>query len=128
MRKISNHANEKLRKEQFDVLVEIIISIKSRGDLKLFLESFLTASEQAYLSQRLNILRMLAKSFHFMEIKQKINASNGTISNANKLLIDGGDIFKKILLQYKYKLKQTGPQISKSKAHLPESILHHLDK
>jgi Trp operon repressor len=55
MKIVANINNKKLRTEQFNTLVDVLDLIKSREDLKIFLESFLSESEQAYLGQRLNL-------------------------------------------------------------------------
>ena len=124
MKIVANINNKKLRTEQFNTLVDVLDLIKSREDLKIFLESFLSESEQAYLGQRLNIMRMLAKNFNYSQIKDKIHASGSTISNAQKCLDSGGRELLEIVLQYKFK----SPAISEAeeknpfKSHRPGSI------
>jgi len=103
MKKISNFGDKELRKEQFQVLLDVLASMKSKADLKLFVKSFLTESEAAYLSQRLNIMRMLAKNFTYQQIIEKLGVPSNTISKAKLCLDQGEEALKKIVLEYKYK-------------------------
>lgn len=126
MKKVSNIRDEKLREEQFETLIDVLHTIKNRDGLAVFMGSFLTDSEKAYLGQRLNIMRMLAKNFNYLKIKEILKANNGTISHSQKCLDKGGDQLKKIVLQYKYK-----PKVVKAdrgakplaSTHYPGSIL-----
>lgn len=103
MKKISCYKNFELRNDQFEILIDILKSITKRNDLKKFLECFLSKSEIAYLGQRLDIMRMLAKDFSYQQIKDKINASANTISHAKDCLEIGGSDISNILTAYKYK-------------------------
>ena len=106
MRKISNYNDLKLQEEQFDVLCEVFLNIKTDEDMRLCLASFLTKSEKAVLSQRLDIMRMLSKHFSYQDIREKINASPSTIATAKRCLEEGGEDLENILLSYKYGKKK----------------------
>jgi len=105
MRKISTYKDTKLQKEQFEVLVDVLFNVKNKEDMKLCLGSFLTKSEKAVLSQRLNIMRMLSKHFSYQEIRDLINASPSTIATAQRCLEKGGIELMDIFLSYKFKPK-----------------------
>ena len=76
MKICSNIHKEKVRKDQFFVLVDYLVMIKDKKEAIKFLNSFLSDSEKAYLGQRLNIIRMLAKDFSYSDVKEKINAQS----------------------------------------------------
>ena len=106
MRKISTCKDIDLQKDQFNVLVDVLSNINSKEDMTLCLESFLTKSEKAVLSQRLNIMRMLSKHFSYQEIRELISASPSTVATAQRCLEEGGVELKNILLSYRYKSKE----------------------
>jgi len=110
MRKVANIKNKPLREEQLHTLLDVILTIKKNDDLDLFLDCFLTDSEKAFLGQRLNIMRMLAKNFSYTQIKEKLSVSTVTISNAYKCLEKGGELLKSIVLEYKFKPKIKKPK------------------
>ena len=122
MKKISNYNDFELREEQFETLIDILDGCKTRSDLELFIQAFMTSSEKAYLGQRLNIIRMLAKGFSYLQIKEKISASNSTIRHASDCLERGGDVLKSIVLSYKFK-KRKEWDMSINIPHMPGSIL-----
>ncbi len=106
MKMISNYGDKKRREEEFKVLGDIIFGIKTREELTLFLECFLSESEKAYLGQRLDLMRMLAKNFNYQQIREKITPSNSTINNAKRCLDLGGDRLKRVILNYKFKAEK----------------------
>lgn len=126
MRKISNYKNYKLQKEQFEVLCEVLLNVKEKDDMALCLNSFLTKSEKAVLSQRLNIMRMLSKHFSYQDIQNKINASPSTIATAHRCLEEGGEELMDVLLSYKFKpqkkISQNDNRNNFVKPHRPGSI------
>lgn len=103
MKQVSSMSKIKIRNEQFEVLVDIFCLIKNRSEMKKFLQIFLSESESAYLSQRLDIMRMLAKKFNYRQIKEILRVPSPTITHANSCLEAGGKKVKKIILSYKYK-------------------------
>lgn len=112
MRKIINFADKELQKKQFDTLVEIFSRIKTKKEMRLFLSCLLSDSERAYLGQRLNIVRMLAKYFSYAQIKGKLGVPNSTIAFANKIFVGASADFKKIITSYKFKIEQPEPDQS----------------
>lgn len=106
MKIISSYGEKQRREEEFKVLVDVVFGVKTREELTLFLECFLSESEKAYLGQRLDLMRMLAKNFNYQQIRQKITPSNSTINHAQQCLDLGGDQLKKVILSYKYKAEK----------------------
>lgn len=129
MRKISNYSDELLRQEQFDVLIDTIDGTKSKNDLLLLLSCFLTESESAYLAQRLNIMRMLAKNFSYLQISEKISASPSTIATAKRCLEKGGEQLRSVILSYKYRPRASNKTTNNLvHPHMPGNILHNMGK
>ena len=95
MRIAANYNKELIRRNQLNMLVVTLRAINTEKDLILFMKSLITESEMAYIAQRLDIIRMLAKNFNYDHIKKEINVSSGTISHAQTCLDVGGDKFKK---------------------------------
>lgn len=103
MKPIVSYSDKPLREEQFGVFIDLLSLMESRDDIEFLIDSTIMESEKAYICQRLNILRMLAKSFSYSQISDKLGVPPSTISNANKILEFGGERLKKLLLGYKYK-------------------------
>ena len=130
MRKVSNYANKRLHDEQYRVFVDLISKIRNKNELSILLDALLTKSEKVYISQRLNVMRMLAKSFSYDEIQDHINVPKNTISKTNLILQDNGLSLKQVLLKYRfrfpkadeYERKTTGRKIDPNKAHYPGAI------
>lgn len=129
MKKVANIKNEELRKEQLETLVAVLELIRNKDDLQTFIDCFLTDSEKAFLGQRLNIMRMLAKNFSYKKIEEKLHASTVTIANAHKCLEKGGELLKLSVLQYKFKPEEIKKEVKAAsnsqsfiKPHVPGSI------
>ena len=103
MKMVSNYGDPELRTEQLNVFIDVINGLKSKEDLKIFVTSFFTESEKAYLGQRLNIMRMLSKYFTYSQIMNKLHVPNSTISHSSKLLERADEKFKDLVLSYKFK-------------------------
>lgn len=103
MRKVSNYGDIKLRKEQTEVFASIIADINNKDDAKIFIASFFTESEKAFLGQRLNIMRMLVKSFTYLQIKQKLGVPTSTVTSSSKLLEVAKDKFRNLILSYRFR-------------------------
>lgn len=103
MKQVSNMSKSKIREQQFEVMIDIFCLMKDRAEMKKFLQTFLSQSESAYLAQRLDIMRMLAKKFNYRQIKEILRVPSPTITHANSCLGAGGKRINKILLSYKFK-------------------------
>ena len=102
MRVASNIDQPEVRQDQFEMLVNVISSIKDQNDLRDFLKCLITRSELAYLGQRLSIMKMLLQDFNYNQIKGEISTSTGTITHAKLCLDDGGEKIKKLILSCKH--------------------------
>ena len=102
MRISSNIHKPVTRRNQFSMLVEIIYEMGNKKDLSNFLECLLTSSELSYIGQRLDVIKMLAKNFNYIKIKNELNVSNSTIAHAQQCLDLGGDKLIKTILSCKF--------------------------
>ena len=82
MRKIANYGDIDRQEEQFKVLVKLFSELKNAREAEALLQTLLTKSEKAVISQRLAILRMVHKSFKYSDIEEKLKVSPSTITKA----------------------------------------------
>jgi len=101
MRKISSATSKKLQKDQFRVFCDLISKLNKK-EQQIFFEHFLSESEKCYLSQRLNVMRMITRNFSYMDIKTKLHVPNATISRSKDIL-NNNEVFNKVISTYKYK-------------------------
>jgi len=128
MRYIGLHKDLKLREIQIDYFVDLLSECKNKKEIKEFVESVISPSELAYISQRLHIIRLIVEEKSYSEIRDDTGTTSGTI-NATKILIKSID--KKILsFISKFKLKEKPVNSSQhstsnndfAKAHYPGAI------
>ena len=129
MRFIGLHKDLELREIQIDFLTETISKCKNQNEIRIFMENVISASELAYISQRLHIIKLVLNGKTFPEIREEIGTTNGTI-NATKILMKS--MRKKVLLHIaKYKLKEKAKKKNQSikseksnfvNAHIPGAI------
>ena len=105
MRKVGNFKDQELSDEQYFVLMDFIASTKDLVEAEALIKILLTESEIAVISQRLAILRMIAKNFTYSEIEEKIKASTNTIakvvnSKAKEKTLE--KYFDQMLKRYRY--------------------------
>ena len=72
----------------FDQLCTTLSELKSSKDIKLFLQSLLSETEQSVLSKRFAIIRLLNQNKSYEEIEKQLNVSSATISSAASLRSD----------------------------------------
>jgi len=112
MRKIANHGDKKLQRAQYDMLLGLLVKIDKKKEVRIVLDELLTESEKAYLSQRLDVIRMLLMNSSYEEIKNEIGAQMSTISNTKKCIENGGADFRKALVVNKLKRKKVYREVS----------------
>lgn len=137
MRKVGNYKNEELSGEEYLVLVDFIGSARNLVEIEILLKIMLTESEIAVISQRLAILRMIAKNFTYNEIEEKLKVATNTIA---KIVISKSKekslekIFDEMLKRYRYnpekiinKLQQPSNSFTSSGIGI-RSFLHEEEK
>jgi uncharacterized protein YerC len=109
MRKVGNYKNNELSGEEYLVLVDFLGSAKNLPEIETLLKILLTESELAVISQRLAILRMIAKNFTYNEIEENLKVATNTIAkivNSKSKEISLEKIFDEMLKRYRYNLEK----------------------
>jgi Trp operon repressor len=115
MRKVSTFKNSRLQKEQFEVLAKILFSIDKKEIMPSFLSVLLSESERTVISQRLDILRMINKSFSYSQIQERFQTTSNTISraitNCKKCSQKDQDNFYQTISDFKYSNDRTAKTV-----------------
>jgi len=90
-------ANDKLRSEQTDRLVDALLLLENREECYALLEDLLTIREILDLAQRLEVARLLTAKVTYNEIAQRTGVSTATISRVNRSLSYGAGGYQRIL-------------------------------
>lgn len=83
--------NSKLKKENFDFLMEAILTLQTKEECENFFEDLCTIPELKAMSQRLQVAKMLSENRVYSDIVAETGASTATISRVNRSLIYGSD-------------------------------------
>lgn len=70
-----------LKKQNYNLLCQVIADIKNPNEAKEFLASFLSKDELEIISQRLGIVYLLDKGKTYTDIKKDLGVSSTTISS-----------------------------------------------
>ena len=73
----------------FEIFWEYLASLKMPLQIKEFLVSLLSQTEQVMLSKRLAIALLLSKGFNFEEIDETIKVSKSTVGMINRQMLAG---------------------------------------
>ncbi len=73
----------------YDSLVETILSLDSKKDVKAFLDGILTPKEREELPVRLQIVKMLKKGVPQHEIASKLGVGVATVTRGSKEIAKG---------------------------------------
>ena len=92
--------NNKLKKKNFDFLMEAILALKTKEECYDFFEDLCTIPELKAMSQRLQVAKMLSENRVYSDIVKETGASTATISRVNRSLIYGKEgyeiVFKRL--------------------------------
>jgi len=86
VRYIGLHKDLELRDIQIEYFVDLMSKCENKKELKIFIESIMSPSELAYISQRLHIIKLVLDDKSYSEIKDSTGTTSGTI-NATKILM-----------------------------------------
>lgn len=96
-----NRRWEKLSKdEQADLLFDLLQAftlLKNLSDAASFITDLLTRSEVKLLSKRLRIAKLLLSGATYLQIKEQLKVSDGTIAKVAVWLQEKGEGFRKIV-------------------------------
>lgn len=79
------------KNEQTDLLMDALLSLKTREEAYRLLEDMLTVQELKSITQRLEVAVMLRGKVTYQEIAQRTGASTATISRVNRSLQYGAE-------------------------------------
>lgn len=83
--------------EMTDLLLDAVVSVRTRKEANDFLEDLCTVGELFALQQRLAVAKMLKGSATYQEITEETGASTATISRVNRALSYGEGGYHTIL-------------------------------
>ncbi len=78
--------SNKVLQKQFNEVLEVILNIKNKDTLFLFLRDLLSENEIIEFSKRFEIARMLEDWFSYQEIESTTKMSSTTIARVSKYL------------------------------------------
>ena len=85
-----------MSQESIEALYDIILSLNSEDDCKIFFEDLLTNKELENLSQRVEAAKLLKEGNTYIQIIEKTGISNTTLSRVSKSL-KFGEGYKKFI-------------------------------
>ena len=122
MRFIGLHKDLELREIQVNFLTEVISKCKNQKEIQSLVENIISASELAYISQRLHIIKLVLDDKTYPEIKNTTGTTSGTI-NTTKILMKSMN--RRVLAQIaqcKFKDKpRKKNKVQPGKKHLAEA-------
>lgn len=121
MAKAKTEVQEKEYYKDIYFFYEIISSLESVGEAKLFLKDILTSSELRMLKRRWHIASLLAEGLDIRTVAQKTKTSTQTVSKIKKILEEGhgglnlalGRVRKRIGSQNRESFRKKRPYNSK---------------
>ena len=132
MRYIGKHENKKVRERQQGAFVKLLLKQKNKNEINWFLESIVSPSELAYVSQRLEIMNLIVQGETYGEIRREVGTTDATIRFTKDQLEKCDDKFIKMLKDFNYQIKDFKKDIknaesnsdikSLAKAHYPGAI------
>lgn len=90
MRLSSVKLNKNIHKQIQDILYQTITDLKNPREVKLFLDDFLTKTENLALAKRLGVVVFLDNKRPYENIKGTLKVSSATIASYYKKLADPG--------------------------------------
>lgn len=80
--------------ESAQLLIDAILTLKTKEEVSAFLEDLLTTKEMIDLSQRIMVVKLLTEENVYSKIAEETGASTATISRVNRSLRYGKDGYK----------------------------------
>ncbi len=87
----------KLKNEQTDLLVEVILALKTPEECYRLFDDLCTIREVQDLAQRIEVAQMLRDKVTYNEIAKKTGVSTATISRVNRCLAYGSGGYQLVL-------------------------------
>lgn len=86
---------EDIQERIFEVFWQTMVDLKTQAEAKEFWEDLLTPTEKVMLAKRLSIAILLIKGYNYLNIKDILKVSGGTISSVALWLNQGGEGYKR---------------------------------
>ena len=92
---------EQFNDQGYELLIQALISLKTKEECVAFLEDLMTKKEMADISQRLLVVKMLSEQAVYNKIVEETGASTATISRVNRAYVYGSGGYAKVLEKIK---------------------------
>ncbi len=89
--------NNKNKSQEYDLLFEALLSLKTKEECKAFLDDICTIKELDSMAQRMQVAKMLRNSGTYLDIAAETGASTATISRVNRALNYGSEGYTTVL-------------------------------
>lgn len=86
--------NLKTGNKDIEILLDAFMSLKTRSDLRKFMEDLLTIKELEEFAHRFAVARMLDEGHIYTDIQKVTGASSATISRVNRALTHGANGYR----------------------------------
>lgn len=86
-----------LQSESLDRLMEVIATLQTKEECRIFFEDICTVKELLDMAQRLDVAILLRKGVNYQTISQQVNVSTATISRVSRCLNYGSGGYAKAL-------------------------------
>ena len=86
-----------INEEQLKLLTEVLLSLKTKDEVRSLLSDLCTIREMQDLGQRLEVARLLRRQMTYSDIAQQTGASTATISRVNRCLVYGAGGYRTVL-------------------------------
>lgn len=88
---------KKTPKEDYELLYESLLQLKSVEECRKFMEDLCTVTELKAMGQRIEVAMYLREGMIYQDILKHTGASSATISRVNRALNYGEDGYKDVL-------------------------------
>lgn len=78
-----------IRDKQLNELIDLLLNIKTKDDMKNFLLGILTSKELEEISNRLSIIKMLKRGISQHKVAEKLRVGIATVTRGSKELQKG---------------------------------------
>jgi uncharacterized protein YerC len=85
-----------VEKKIYELLVDVLVKLKSKKELNDFLDDFLSPVEKIILAKRLAIAVLIAKGNNYQSIGEILRVTPGTISKISLRMKYGNDVIRKV--------------------------------
>ena len=92
---------KKTPKEDYELLYESLLQLKSVEECRKFMEDLCTVTELKAMGQRIEVAMYLREGMIYQDILKHTGASSATISRVNRSLLNGAGGYENVLERMK---------------------------